>query len=286
MSSSHPNFTVHIRETWKGPQAQRPSFIAKPHHNLRRLFEVYMLKKAGPPLETLICVYKDKTIAQSQYEQPLLELGFMDGDEITVYKIHFCIPEKEADIAVLPTSYQNDFRYLYNHKLFVDITFIIEGQKVTAHKCVLAARCEKFRAMLQNSFKEGQQSEIVLECKLAPFQAMLEYLYTDNIPSDCDLLFDVLALAEEYLLLQLKSICEVKLLENLDLYNAANLLVHADLYRCEMLKKYTLQFIMTSHELLVNVPQFESDIEKAPHLMMEIMRAISKGNHDFKRQKY
>jgi len=269
---------------------------------------VYMLKKAGPPLETLICVYKDKTINQTQYEQPLLELGFVDGDEITVYKIHFCVPEKgytgergggkpetrkrkaergrKADIAVLPTSYQNDFRYLYNHKLFADITFLIEGQKVTAHKCVLAARCEKFRAMLQNSFKEGQQSEIVLECKLAPFQAMLEYLYTDNIPSDCELLFDVLALAEEYLLLQLKSICEVKLLENLDLYNAANLLVHADLYRCEMLKKYTLQFIMTSHELLVNVSQFESDIEKAPHLMMEIMRAISKGNHDYKRQKY
>jgi hypothetical protein len=51
----------------------------------------------------------------------------------------------ETDIAALPTSYQNDFRYLYNHKLFADITFIIDGQKVTAHKCVLAARCEKFR---------------------------------------------------------------------------------------------------------------------------------------------
>jgi hypothetical protein len=38
--SHPPNFTVHIRETWKGSTAQRPSFIAKPHHNLRRLFEV------------------------------------------------------------------------------------------------------------------------------------------------------------------------------------------------------------------------------------------------------
>lgn len=35
--------------------------------------------------------------------------------------------------------------------------------------------------MLQNSFKEGQQNEITLDCKLAPFQAMLEYLYTDSI---------------------------------------------------------------------------------------------------------
>jgi len=115
---------------------------------------------------------------------------------------------------------------------------------------------------------------------------MLEYLYTDNIPSDCDLLFDVLALAEEYLLLHLKSICEVKLLENLDLYNAANLLVHADLYRCEMLKKYCMQFIMTSSELLVNIPQFESDLGRSPHLMMEIMRGITKGAQDHKRQKY
>jgi len=282
---SHPNFTVHIRETWKGQGAQRPSFIAKPHHNLKRLFEVYMLKKAGPPLDSLICVYKDKTIPNTQYEQPLLELGFVDGDEIIVYKVHFCFSEKDPDIAVPATSYQTDFRYLYNTKIFSDITFIIEGQKVVAHKCVLAARCEKFRAMLQNTFREGMQAEITLECKLAPFQAMLEYLYTDNIPPDCDLLFDILALAEEYLLLQLKGICEVKLLENLDLYNAANLLVHADLYRCETLKKYCMQFILMSYELLVNIPQFE-DLQKAPHLLMEIIRAISKGSQDSKRQKY
>lgn len=35
--------------------------------------------------------------------------------------------------------------------------------------------------MLQHSFRESQQSEITLDCKLAPFQAMLEYLYTDSI---------------------------------------------------------------------------------------------------------
>jgi len=244
-----------------------------------------MLKKNGPPLETLICVYKEKMIDCSQHEQPLLELGFVDGDEITVYKIHFSITDKDTDISVLPSSYNGDFKYLYTHQLFSDITFVVEGQKITAHKCVLAARCEKFRAMLQNSFKEGQQTEIFLDCKLAPFHALLEYLYTDSIPADCDSLFEVLALAEEYLLVQLKSICEVKLLENLDLYNAANMLVHADLYRCEMLKRYCMQFIMTSHELIVNLPQFEADIEKAPHLMMEIIRAITKGNQDYKRQK-
>lgn len=99
------------------------------------------------------------------------------------------------------------------------------------------------------------------------------------------MLMDLLALAEEYLLLHLKSICEIKMLDSMDLYNAAGMLVHADLYRCEVLKKYCLQFIMTNHELLLMMPQFEQDIEKAPHLMMEIMRAITKGNQDAKRQK-
>jgi len=284
MSNNH--FTVHIRETWRGSGAQRPSFIAKPHHNLKRLFEVYMTKKNGPPLDLLVCVYKDNILDPSVYEKPLLELGFVDGDEITVYKIHFCFTEKDADIAVLPSTFQADFKHLYGSKLFADVTFIVEGHKLPAHKCVLAARCEKFRAMFQDHFKEGQQSEITLECKLGPFQAMLEYLYTDNIPVNCDNLFDVLALAEEYLLLHLKSVCEIRMLDSLDLYNAANMLAHADLYRCEVLKRYCLQFIMTSHELLVMmVPQFESDLKKSPHLMMEIMRAITRGNQDFKRQK-
>jgi len=284
MSVAPGNFTVHIRETWKGVGAQRPSFIAKPHHNLRRLFEVYQLKKNGPSLDSLVCVYKDKIIDVSAYEQPLLDLGFVDADELTVYKVHFCSTEKDTDITTLPSTFHGDYKFLYTNKVFADITFIIEGQKLFAHKCILAARCEKFRAMLQDCFKEGQQNEIALDCKLLPFQAMLEYLYTDNISASGDTLSDLSALAEEYLLLHLKSICEIKMLDSLDLYNAASMLVHADLYRCEVLKKYCMQFIMTSHELLMMIPQFESDIEKAPHLMMEIMRAITKGNQDLKRQ--
>jgi len=286
MASNFPaNFTVHIRETWKGAGAQRPSFIAKPHHHLRRLFEVYMLKKGGPPLDLLVCVFKDKIIEPAAYELPLLNLGFVDGDEISVYKVRFCSSEKDTDIAVLPSTFQTNFRNLHTNKAFADVTFLVEGQKVSAHKCVLAARCEKFRAMLQDCFKEGQQNEIPLDCKYAPFQALLEYLYTDDIPSNCEIVFDLLALAEEYLLPHLKSLCEIKMLDSLDLYNAASILVHSDLYCCEVLKKYCLQFILTSHELLMMIPQFEADIEKAPHLMMEIMRAITKGNQDYKRQK-
>jgi len=281
-----PNFTVHIRETWKEPRSQRPSFYAKPHHHLRRLFEVYMMKKAGPPLDSLVCVYKDKIIEPASYEQPLLSLGFVDGDEISVYKIHFCLNDTDSDISVVPSTFQANFRSLHSSRSFADITFVVEGQKISAHKCVLAVRCEKFRAMLQEGFKEGQQSEIPLDCKYAPFQALLEYLYTDNIPSNCEALFDLLGLAEEYLLTHLKSLCEIRMLYTLDLYNVANMLVHADLYRCETLKKYCLQFIMLSHELLMMIPQFEADIEKAPHLMMEMMRAITKGNQDYKRQKY
>jgi len=281
-----PNFTVHIRETWRGSGAQRPSFIAKPHHHLRRLFEVYMLKKSGPPLDALVCVYKDKIIEPAAYEQPLLNLGFVDGDEISVYKVHFCASDKDTDITVLPSTFQNNFRQLYTNKSFSDITFLVEGQKVSAHKCVLAVRCEKFRAMFHEYFKEGQQTEIPLDCKYAPFQALLEYLYTDNIPQSCETMFELLALAEEYLLPHLKSLCEIKMLDSLDLYNAASMLVHSDLYQCEILKKYCLQFIITSHELLMMISQFETDIEKAPHLMMEIMRAITKGNQDYKRQKY
>lgn len=43
---------------------------------------------------------------------------------------------------------------------------------------------------------------------------------------------------------------------------------------------------MTSSELLVNIPQFEADLGRSPHLMMEILRGITKGSQDHKRQKY
>ncbi|CAN0329150.1 unnamed protein product, partial [Phaeothamnion confervicola] len=74
-----------------------------------------------------------------------------------------------------------DLREFVNNPLLSDITFVVEGIKVYAHK-ILCMRCTFFRAMLTGEMKESRAREVVLEDVRHPiFLALLEHLYTDDI---------------------------------------------------------------------------------------------------------
>ena len=47
-----------------------------------------------------------------------------------------------------------------NKTLYSDITFIVSGQKVPAHQCVLSARCEVMSAMFSGHFVESNTREV------------------------------------------------------------------------------------------------------------------------------
>ena len=47
-----------------------------------------------------------------------------------------------------------------NETLYSDITFIVNGQKVPAHRCVLSARCEVMSAMFSGHFVESNTREV------------------------------------------------------------------------------------------------------------------------------
>lgn len=44
--------------------------------------------------------------------------------------------------------------------LFSDVTFIVEGTLVKAHKIVLCQRCDIMSAMLRGGFRESQANEV------------------------------------------------------------------------------------------------------------------------------
>lgn len=62
---------------------------------------------------------------------------------------------------------------------YSDIVLVVEGQKLHAHKVILAARSEYFRALLYGGLKETNQSEILLpDVPLKAFKNLLKYIYT------------------------------------------------------------------------------------------------------------
>ena len=69
-----------------------------------------------------------------------------------------------------------------------DVTFVVEGEKITAHTVLLVARSEYFERMLCGGFAEagssaaGSAAQIPIQNTTpAAFRALLRYLYTDEL---------------------------------------------------------------------------------------------------------
>ena len=93
---------------------------------------------------------------------------------------------------------------LFNQSDYSDIQLVVESEQFYAHRIILAARSEYFRALLFGGLKESQQKEQVItikECKSAAFKYLLLYIYTARInlmkekvkssPNQCQILTDL-----------------------------------------------------------------------------------------------
>jgi len=96
---------------------------------------------------------------------------------------------KATKIVVPQMAIREQFKLLFESQNFHDFTFIIDGQKVFAHKLLLQIRSEFFRDNLKGD------EFILSNCSPVVFQEFLRYFYTDN----CILFSDeLMSLARQY----------------------------------------------------------------------------------------
>lgn len=82
-----------------------------------------------------------------------------------------------------------------------DIKFFVgeERQLICAHKCLLAARCEVFRAMFAVQKTEEQPAPLMLtDIKPRIFLAMLEFIYGNCCSLTPECVVDIMAASIEY----------------------------------------------------------------------------------------
>jgi len=131
---------------------------------------------------------------------------------------------------------------------FTDVTFIVEGEKFNAHRVILSARCDYFRALLYGGMKESNSmEEIVLpDTPLTSFRVLLEYLYTGMIylkDSKEDDLIDLLGLAHKYGLLALQSAIGVYLESIISVGNVSVIYDVSCLYQLNSLRDKCLMYM-------------------------------------------
>jgi len=155
--------------------------------------------------------------------------------------------------------------------------------KIRAHKCILTARAEYFKALFRKeSFRESSDCVIHVE---RPFSSKiirltLEFIYTNRISSiskiSTDDLLSLLHLSDIWLLRDLKRLAEHELIRShMDVNTVARMYGATEDYNATRLSKACLDFIMENiHEVTGNVA-FQEEMQHHSHLFIPVLKAAA-----------
>lgn len=174
---------------------------------------------------------------------------------------------------------------------YSDITLRINGSlDIKAHKCILASRSAKFEAMFNSKLCEEQNSLVEIKDRNSElFRLMLMWIYCSEIkfPSDLQEVFNLLLLADEYMLNDLKEKCEEDIKINLNENNVLKILILCEknpIVSNDVIEKCKSLFIDEFDKILKSNPELEREIVSIPGLMTKLFAHIHAKKNNKKRK--
>jgi len=194
-------------------------------------------------------------------------------------------------VASVPSSdLHKQFGELLRSQMGADITFLVAGEPVAAHRSVLAARSPVFMAEFFGDMKEKASPCVEInDMEAEVFRAMLHFVYTDTAPEldqegeQATLMAQhLLEAADRYGLERLKRICVEKVYTDISVDTVATTLALAEQHGCSELKSRCMKFILATPENLQAVAATEGykHLEAScPSVLTELLKLIMvKGN--------
>lgn len=130
---------------------------------------------------------------------------------------------------------------------YSDVTFIVDDEKLFAHKNILAMRSAYFRGLLYGGLAEATQREIKLnDVPLEAFKATLIYIYTGCMAlceMKDELILDVLGLAELYSFEALELAISSYLTGKVSEKNCCKIVDSVRLYNLKTLSNVCMEFM-------------------------------------------
>lgn len=93
------------------------------------------------------------------YQNSLYTFGGYDGSSRLNDFLEFKFGPGITACEIPESTLLSDLKGFVNQDTLSDITFIVEGQKIFAHK-ILCMRCTYFRAMLTGDMRESREKEV------------------------------------------------------------------------------------------------------------------------------
>ena len=181
---------------------------------------------------------------------------------VTLKKMRMTAPS----VVAVPNA--NGFGCILGDKDFSDVTFIAGDKEIPAHKALLAAKSPAFAAMFKS--EEEQTDRIEITEKTSVFEELLRFIYAGEVEKLDTNAEGLLPAADKYGIDQLKSLCELELVGQLNATNALQRLVLADLHGASQLKCEAIRVINSHASEVTKSEGWKALIESKPHLLAEI----------------
>jgi hypothetical protein len=207
------------------------------------------------------------------HDGSLFCFGGYDGRERLNDFVRFDFSVYDLSFEVPPSTIIADFRAMINDSTLSDVTFLVEGQPVYAHKLMLM-RCSYFEALFLGQMKESRMSEIPISQVSHPiFLAIIEYLYTDQIKIPLSAAMEVFEAADLFCVPRLKTMCEKRMLQSITVDNAAAIFHSADMHSATALRQKAKKFILSHFEEVSKSSCFEEMGRNNIDLVFELLQS-------------
>jgi len=132
---------------------------------------------------------------------------------------------------------QEELSQLFDSGKESDVSFVVQGEKIKAHKVLLTTRCKHFESMFDSGMAESCSKEVTVnDIKPKTFKEFLKFLYTDMTPDyEEDSTMELLSVADKYCVDDLKKMCERAINSNLNGDNVIDALTLAEEHHCPTL---------------------------------------------------
>ncbi|KAL4195547.1 hypothetical protein AMTRI_Chr05g73830 [Amborella trichopoda] len=172
-----------------------------------------------------------------------------------------------------------------------DAVFDVSGEKVLAHKIVLAARSPVFQAQFFNVSEETNGEIVVTDLEPKVFKAMIHFIYKDTLVDEEEEEFTssfgssssvaerlpakLLAAADKYELERLRRLCESKLCKDISVSTVASTLALAERHHATELKAMCLKYAAENLADVMCSDAFEQMKDEFPFLQSEILKTVA-----------
>ncbi|KAK5892813.1 hypothetical protein CesoFtcFv8_013164 [Champsocephalus esox] len=157
--------------------------------------------------------------------------------------------------------------------LLCDVTLVAGEQKFHAHKAVLAACSDYFRAMFSLCMVESEADEVTLQgVTSVGLKHALDFAYTGQILLEPAVIQDVLSAGSHLQLLELLTLCSHYLIQELSSVNYLELYRVADLFHLPALEEAVVGFLVEHLSELSHSRQDEA-LQLPYRLLREVLKS-------------